>query len=177
MSSSQIDFRNLTVVELGAGTGLCSLVAASLGADAMATDRNEETLRLVELAASRQGLEVRTQHFDIIGGVPLPSCHVLLSADCMYNAEVARNLARLLARAHQRGIKTIVADSVRIAREEFEDELSSLGVAYEVEDYRFTFTGSAVSFDEDVTRSALVSFFNFLPLEPAVAPGGSTLSQ
>ena len=48
------------VLEVGAGTGLCSLAAASLGVQVTATDAHPEPLAQLEAAAAAQGLDVET---------------------------------------------------------------------------------------------------------------------
>jgi hypothetical protein len=138
------------VLELGAGTGLCSLVAAHIGASTMASDTNEQALDLVDLAAERAGVQVETSIVDITGSEAFPEADVIVAADCMcspppplqrppasptalhprYNAAVARALARRVVAALGRGVSPLVADSVNIAREEFEAELAALGCAY-----------------------------------------------
>ena len=48
----------LTTLELGCGTGLCSLAAAARGASAIATDVSPLSLQLTTHAAAEQGLDV-----------------------------------------------------------------------------------------------------------------------
>ncbi len=67
IAADPLSFRGKSVMELGAGTGLCSIVAASAGASVLATDTNPLTLQLLESAAERQGLTLRTELFDITG--------------------------------------------------------------------------------------------------------------
>ena len=68
------------VVELGAGSGLCSLVCAAKGAEVLATDLNLEPLELAKQAAIQQGLKIDTRMFDILGADRLPRCDVLVIA-------------------------------------------------------------------------------------------------
>mgnify|MGYP003688478467 FL=1 len=94
----EIDFAGCSTLELGCGTGLCSLVAASRGAiRALATDSNPEPLELVAAAAAQQGLaSVRTEVFDMCSDAPLAhGIDVLLAADVCYSERIARALAAL----------------------------------------------------------------------------------
>jgi 2-polyprenyl-3-methyl-5-hydroxy-6-metoxy-1,4-benzoquinol methylase len=102
--------KGLRVVELGAGTGLCSIAAASAGAKVLTTDTNEMTLDLVALAASRQSLQIETALFDITGAEALPEADVLIGADCMYNKPVAKALARRCIEAHRAGVQVFLPD-------------------------------------------------------------------
>jgi predicted nicotinamide N-methyase len=52
------EFRGCTVLELGAGTGLPGVVAASLGASVVQTDRHELAVHLCRLNAERNGAAV-----------------------------------------------------------------------------------------------------------------------
>ena len=49
----------LTTLELGCGTGLCSLAAAARGASSIATDVSPLSLQLTTHAAAEQGLDVQ----------------------------------------------------------------------------------------------------------------------
>lgn len=49
----------LTTLELGCGTGLCSLAAAARGASSVATDISPLSLQLTTHAAAEQGLDVQ----------------------------------------------------------------------------------------------------------------------
>lgn len=121
------------VVEIGCGTGLASMVAAMLGAtDVLATDASTATLELVEAAAASQDLPVRTSILDLFdANVPLPE-HVdfAVAADLLYSDELARAVARTLARLARRGAALIVTDSQQRCRAAFVSELAaSLGVS------------------------------------------------
>ena len=151
---------DLRVVEVGAGTGLCSIAAAAAGARVLATDTNALTLDLVHLAASRQSLAIDTALFDLTGSDKLPSLDVLIGADCMYNKVVARALARRCVEAHASGARVLVGDSVDIARQHFEAQLAEIGQHFSTTDVPVVFTGSAVGADEDVTRSVTVRLYH-----------------
>ena len=51
--------KGLTTLELGCGTGLCSLAAAARGASSVATDISPLSLQLTTHAAVEQGLDVQ----------------------------------------------------------------------------------------------------------------------
>ena len=120
------------VIEIGAGTGLVSMVAAILGADdALATDASTATLELIEAASSSQDLHVRTAVLDLLdGNAPFPeSADIVVAADLLYNEELSRAVARACARLAKRGAGLIVTDSQVRWRAAFSEELAScLGV-------------------------------------------------
>lgn len=146
-------------MEVGAGTGLCSIAAAAAGAKVLTTDTNDLTLDLVCVAAARQNLELETAVFDITGSADLPKMDVLIGADCMYNKAVAKALARRCVEAHRSGAQVLVGDSVNIAREHFEEQLSTSGQRFNTTYVPMEFTGSAVGADQDVTRSVTVALY------------------
>jgi hypothetical protein len=100
------------VVELGAGSGLCSLVCAAMGAQVVATDLNLEPLTLAQEAAKKQGLKLKTQQFDILGSQPLPPCELLVIADCIYTPDLGRGVARRVLEVKNRGGAAVVGSSV-----------------------------------------------------------------
>src|SRR5213080_2709211 len=75
------------VVELGCGLGVPSLVAASLGADVLATDGEGEALEMVERNARENGLELATARVewnaaaDLCARAPFD---LVLAADVLY---------------------------------------------------------------------------------------------
>lgn len=73
-----------TVLEVGAGTGLCSLLlAATSDAHVIATDYDEEGLGLLQQSANEQSLPIRTLYFDICSDDSLPECDCLVASDMM----------------------------------------------------------------------------------------------
>lgn len=52
------------ILELGAGLGVVSLVAAGFGHEVLATDYDEVPLKFLELSAKENGLSIRTQVLD-----------------------------------------------------------------------------------------------------------------
>ena len=119
------------VVEVGAGTGLVSLVAAKLGVEqtcsVLATDGSTATLELIEAAAAAQDLPLlRTAVLDLLDErCELPErVDVAIAADLLYSEELARGVARTLARMASKGSALIVTDSQWRWRDAFTRELA-----------------------------------------------------
>lgn len=127
------------VLELGAGTGLCSLTAASSGAaSVLATDVSELALQLLSSAAAEQGLAVRTARLDALdaSSQPLPPADLLVLSDLFVTEELARGHARRCAEALASGYsRVLVVDPGRSTREGFLRELEALGLAHEHEGF------------------------------------------
>ncbi len=66
----QFDLKNKTVLELGSGSGLISLVAAKKGAIATATDISEKAFRNIEQNREANQLEVEIIHSDLFQHIP-----------------------------------------------------------------------------------------------------------
>ena len=96
------------VLELGCGTGLCSLVAASQGAaEVLATDIEPVALRLTEAAREAQllafpGLSaLRTASFDMFSDDTLPASDVMIVSDLFVTS-----LNCIVYASHQRSLRT-----------------------------------------------------------------------
>lgn len=110
-----------SVLELGCGTGLVSLVAARAGLDVLATDVDEGALTAV--AASAQvsaGSALRTAVFDVRGAASLPRADVVVAADLLYEELLAAALARRVREALASGAHVIVGDPGRVFRPRFD---------------------------------------------------------
>ena len=116
--------------ELGAGTGLASLAAATHGAHAVATDVYPLSLQLIEQSAAiaTPPLDVRAAHFDVFSADPLPRTDILLAADVLYLTDLTRAIARRVAEARERGITVLLADSRATHQAALLAELEALGV-------------------------------------------------
>ena len=104
LESPERPLRGRRVLELGAGTALCSLaiVAAEPDADVTATDVDPAAMPLIAAAgkAASQGLRSsspRAALLDICASAadaPLPACDLLLACDACYTPQLAAALAR-----------------------------------------------------------------------------------
>ena len=125
---AEMSLAGCTILEIGAGTGLCSLAAASMGAaEVVATDASPGVLELIEAAAAAQDLGVvRTQVFDFLGDAaasPVRGVDIAVAADLLYTEEITRAVARTCAALKTGGAAVIVTDSQRRHRDTFLDEL------------------------------------------------------
>ena len=120
------------VVEIGCGTGLCSLASASAGAVAVtATDVDPISLKLTAAAAAAQGFaSVETLAFDVTSTSPLPPGDALILSDLFVTAELASAHASRVAEALMRGLCVFVVDPGRTSRQAFLDELARCGVSH-----------------------------------------------
>jgi len=131
-----LELEGARVLELGAGTGLCSLAAAACGAEVLATDYREEPLELLRDAAVlnkqtlQRELRVSTRLFDLQGDEPLPLIpHVLVAADLLYFKRTSSALARRCIEALAGGARyVLVGDCGRPGQGTFIDELLNAGV-------------------------------------------------
>jgi len=97
-----------TVVELGCGLGIPSLVAAARGADVLATDWAEDAVALLRRNAARNSLRLRTKvcdwrRFD-------GSFDLALAADVLYEQ---RNVEQLLALLPRLASRVLLAEPGR----------------------------------------------------------------
>ena len=113
-----MDLRNLTVLELGTGTGLVALSALYGGAKAViATDYNMLTLKLLEKALNLQETPpplgvLSTQFFDVKDfSIPLPEADIVVIADLLYDKKLAYAVGKRICEAHQRNYHIIVGNS------------------------------------------------------------------
>jgi predicted nicotinamide N-methyase len=112
------------VLDLGAGTGLATLMAAHLGAYATAYDHDPFALRLIEEAARMQGLTVETKEFDLHSRESLPPADLVIAADLLYDFDLADSIARHVTKQVTRGGRAIIGDPGRLASSEFFERLT-----------------------------------------------------
>ena len=121
----------LRVVELGAGLGMPSLVAAAGGATVLATDWYEPSLRFVTINAKRAGLTVDTMFVDwrdppkaLLDRAPFD---LVVAADVLYEPRNAEPLAALLPRLIADNGEALIADPRRPDAQAFLESLASTG--------------------------------------------------
>ncbi|CAE7241001.1 C42C1.13 [Symbiodinium sp. CCMP2592] len=120
--------RPARVVELGAGTGLCSLAAVAAGHQALATDYREEPLALLRQAAVlnekqlSKTLPVETALLDFTKE-DVPEADVVVAADLLYLRSTSQALAAGCVAALRRGAQVLVGDTGRPGRPAFLDVL------------------------------------------------------
>jgi predicted nicotinamide N-methyase len=96
-----LELRGKRVLELGAGLGIPSLLAALGGADVLATDWAEDAVELLRVNAERNGLRLRAERVRWDEPQPLVRAgpwDVVLGADLLYEARNATQLLDLLPR-------------------------------------------------------------------------------
>ncbi len=128
---SQRALDGLRVVELGAGLGIPSLVAAAGGATVLATDWYETSLTFVAINAARARLPVATMLVDwrkppqaLLDRAPFD---LVVAADVLYEPRNAAPLAALLPRLIADDGEAIIADPRRPDAITFLESLTSTG--------------------------------------------------
>jgi predicted nicotinamide N-methyase len=138
---TNVNVRDQTVLELGAGTGLVSLAACGAGAlSVTATDYESIPLQLLEFAAAylNPALDIdmdRQLHCQLLDlcdtTAPLPAAAWVVAADIMYEPVTGRAVAVRALEALERGSHVLIGDSPgRAGRPAFLEELARLGVEH-----------------------------------------------
>lgn len=142
------------VLDLGAGTGLCALAAARVGARATALDHDTFALALVAAAARLQALEIDTLHFDLGATDALPPADLAVLADVLYEPALAETAARRVVEVVGRGGRALVGDPGRLARADFLRVLARHGLVPEFREVRVHVPGEALAATVGVARIA-----------------------
>jgi predicted nicotinamide N-methyase len=147
-----VNLKDLTVLELGAGTGLVSMAACAGGArHVLATDYEEIPLQLLQYAATNlnpnisfssgdsgsnngdgdgDGVVLECKLLDMCDtNTVLPYADWVVAADIMYEPATGRAMAVRAIEALQNGSRVLIGDSPgRAGRPAFLQELERLGV-------------------------------------------------
>ena len=121
-----LDHRELsagkTVLDLGSGSGLTAVAAASAGAtDVLAADIDAVAEVAIALNAAANGVDVRTTTADLLAA-PLPSADLVLVGDLFYERQLAEKVLASIERAAQGGALVLIGDPQRsyFPRDRFE---------------------------------------------------------
>lgn len=128
VATREKDFRGRTVLELGAGTGLPGIIAASLGARVVQTDRQELALYLCRLNGERNGA-LGIQHREADWTVWPIEDHFdwILGSDVLYGETLHPHLRRIIESNLKPGGRVLLADPFRAASVPFLESLEADG--------------------------------------------------
>ena len=136
-----LDFSDKTVLEVGCGLALPSMVAARRGGVVTATDRHPDVLHLLESNLQRNGLEGRVQFAELDWLEPAdtraPSdvrYDWVIGSDVLYERHLPAALAKSIARLVRPGGKVVIADPARPYLHPFVQAMGELG--FDVESIR-----------------------------------------
>jgi predicted nicotinamide N-methyase len=129
------------VLDVGAGTGLCAITAAVMGAQAAALDRDAPSLARITRAAALNGVSVETVCFDIFSRDPMPHCELAVFADLLYETALASAVADRVTEMVRRGAVCIIADPGRAGRATFDAHASARGFAVAYDDVEVQLPG------------------------------------
>jgi predicted nicotinamide N-methyase len=126
---AELQLARRTVLELGCGLGLPSLVASLAGANVVATDWALEALELLRRNAERNGAAVTALCIDWRDCTALPAGRfdLVLAADVLYEARNAAPLLAALRHTVAEGGRALVADPGRRHAKAFLDGAHSDG--------------------------------------------------
>lgn len=117
------------VLELGAGTGLPGIVAASLGARVVSTDRQEVALYIARLNAERNGVasSVELRESDWTEWTDRDTYDVILGSDVIYAGSMHPHLRRIFETNLAPGGTVLLSDPFRKDSFTFLESLEASG--------------------------------------------------
>ena len=161
--------RGLSVLELGAGTGLTALAAAKFGARVVATDASELCLRLLRAARDANAdLSFAVEKLDFSDVAAVEALvrakgpfDLVVACDTFYSTALAKSTASAVAAS--RATARLVLDPCRPTRPKFVEELRRLELASwdggaDVAFRPLPVDANAVRFDGDASDEPTFSF-------------------
>ena len=107
-------FRGRRVLELGAGTGLPGIVAASLGARVVQTDRHELAMSVCKRNGARNGVETIEYHVaDWTSWNDGERYEWIIGSDILYAEQLHPHLRRIFESNLEQGARILLADPFR----------------------------------------------------------------
>lgn len=139
-------FRGARVLELGAGTGLPGIVAASLGAHVVQTDRHELAMSVCMRNSARNGVDT-IQHCiaDWTTWTDDGTYDWIVGSDILYGEALHPHLSHIFTRNLARGGRVLIADPYRDVSIRFLESLEARG-------WEVSFTKWQIG-EEDALRS------------------------
>ena len=134
-------------LELGAGLGLTSCVAAHRGARVIATDYLAEPLAFAKVNGHLNGVSLDVEMLNWLKPPPLRRFDTILAADILYSESNVKPVAQLLAKMIDGTNRALLSDPQRAHLKSFLQELSNLGVSAEREEKTLIFEGVEVTLD------------------------------
>ena len=134
-------------LELGAGLGLTSCVAAHRGARVIATDYLAEPLAFAKVNGHLNGVALDVEMLNWLKPPPPRRFDTILAADILYSESNVKPVARLLAKMIDGTNRALLSDPQRAHLKSFLQELSNLGVSAEREEKTLMFEGVEVTLD------------------------------
>jgi predicted nicotinamide N-methyase len=107
------DVAGLRILELGAGTGLPGIVAASLGARVVQTDRQRLVLHVAQLNAARNGVAIDHRLADWTAWTDTDTYDLIVGADVLYAEPLHPPLRAIFERNLRPGGAVVLADPFR----------------------------------------------------------------
>ncbi|WP_435009563.1 class I SAM-dependent methyltransferase [Tundrisphaera lichenicola] len=120
-------FRGRKVLELGAGTGLPGIVAASIGAGVVQTDHDELTLQLCRRNGERNGVEIEYRLAGWTTWDELGRFDWIIGADILYVDELHPALRRIFRSNLAEGGRILISDPFRTMSVRLMESLESEG--------------------------------------------------
>jgi len=115
----EAQMQGVRVVELGAGVGVVSIVAAALGAAVLATDYSPEALRFIHCNALANAVGVRVQRLDWRNVMQPGKFEMLLAADVLYERVNLLPIITAIDQLLEPGGSAYIADPRRRMAEQF----------------------------------------------------------
>ena len=128
IASRTDELRGRRVLELGAGTGLPGIVAASLGARVVQTDRQQAALHLCRLNAERNGVR-SAEHRLVDWAAWTDEAHYdwILGSDILYASAMHPHLTRIIDANLATGGRVLFSDPFRRASLALLESLEAAG--------------------------------------------------